>query len=239
MSKGGGGGGASAATAPGTAGGWSDAAMRAVGINPDTIDPEDLEVMQRLGYRPEDISDLAGRGENGTMRIFAVDDGDGGAEITISVSDPRLEGQSVRSIVHEPNGNKYIYNQNFVLKQEFRGRGIGRSMLQQQVGAAQRMGINEIRTDATRGAGLTGYYAWASLGYNAELSSADIASLSSRARAAGTALPRNLGSISDVHGLFATPGGRELWKQHGFTKTMSFDTRRGSTSNRMLNARRR
>lgn len=248
MSKGKKGGGAGGGAAPSNqgGGGWSDKEMRDAGINPNGMDPADIETLKSLGYRPGDIAGVAGKTEAGTMTVTVSRVGKE-LHVYMTVQEKHLAGASIRSIHHLPDGTKYLYNHTYMLKEEFQGKGLGREMLREQVKTAQRLGIKEIRTDAARGTtpwhqsevgkNLVGYYSWASLGYNAALTPDRIAKLRANAAAAGVSVPANLGKVKDIHELFRTPGGRELWKAAGFSIDMTFDTRKGSVSNSILNAK--
>lgn len=241
MSKGkkGGGAGGGAASSSQDGGGWSDNEMRDAGINPVGMNPADIETMKSLGYRPSDIAGMAGKTEAGTMTVTVSRTGKE-VHIHMTVQEKHLAGPSVRSIHHLPDGTKYVYNHSYVLKEQFQGKGIGREMLREQVKTAQRLGIKEIRTHAAKsdvGNSLVGYYSWASLGYNAALTPDRMAKLRANAAAAGVSVPANLGKMKDIHDLLRTPGGRELWKAAGFSISMTFDTRKGSVSNSILNAK--
>jgi len=218
-------------------GGWSDEEMRKAGINPLGMDPDDIDAIKKVGLTPKDLGDLAGKADAATITVSVSTFGKE-TTIYVNVNSPQLEGPSIRRIVVSPSGNKVIHNDFFAVKEQYQGKGVAREMLRRQVESAQRLGISSIRTNAVRaGTKFVGYYAWASLGYNAKLSADHISTLRSNAAAAGVAVPKNLGAVRDLHGLFKTPGGRELWKKAGFSMDMTFDTRRGSMSNRMLNAK--
>jgi GNAT superfamily N-acetyltransferase len=75
-------------------------------------------------------------------------------------------------------GEKYIHNDIFELKDEFRGDGFGSQVFAAEVRGAIDAGFSYIVTHAARSDGrFNGYYTWLTLGYDADLASFDDYSL--------------------------------------------------------------
>jgi hypothetical protein len=138
-----------------------------------------------------------------------------------------------RSIQLDDAGKPYISNDYFNVQEDARNKGLGASVLWDEVRAAQALGIDRIRTTAA-GSGrdlasdptsFNGFYTWPRLGYEATIPS----SLS---------LPTDISELMkgsrSVQDLFAIPGGRQWWKGNGTGLSATFDTRPGSRSFKLL-----
>lgn len=107
------------------------------------------------------------------------------------------------------------------------GSGFGARVLHTQVNECAKQGYSKITTFAagSPGSRFNGYYTWARLGYDQELSG--ISGLNDNV------LSISRGRVSDLmHG----PGGRSAWKQFGRQFEGEFDLTEGSTSRQVLDA---
>lgn len=130
-----------------------------------------------------------------------------------------------RKFVMGSDGKPYIENESFYLPKKLQGQGIGTQVFARQVENASAMGVDNIRTVAARGEDTNGYYTWARLGYDGEISDGI------RAKA-----PEAFAGAKRVSDLMRTKEGRDAWKEHGDTMSMKFDLNENSQSRRVLAA---
>jgi len=156
--------------------------------------------------------------------------------LSISIDHPDVDMWDRQVSLHtnwkgEPDGTIHIHNSMFFLKPRYQGSGFGTAAFSDQVRGAFAAGANSISTMAGKGrlgrggAAMNGYYTWATLGYDAELSQ------SFRRR-----LPPELKSAKTVQDLLETPEGERYWKDNGYMTEMNFDLTPGSPSLKRLNS---
>lgn len=148
----------------------------------------------------------------------------------------------------------HVVNDLFIVNEKQRGKGLGTKVFNDQVQALARDGISEIRTLAGgyKGVKQNGYYTWPRLGYDQSLDKVGayipgydaLDGKKVLAQHLGIQLP-NFATVEQVNqalakhnlsDLMKTPQGRALWKEIGYQSRMSFDTREGSTSRKVLDA---
>lgn len=112
-----------------------------------------------------------------------------------------------------------VENEHLLVREDFRGQGVGAALLANQVGAMDALGFDAIRLTAARVDHLdyTGYRVWPRLGFDGTLPDHVRRRLSA---ARGQALPPDVVTVRDV---LMLPGGNALWREHGATVPLSFD----------------
>lgn len=183
----------------------------------------------------------------------------GSDSVNVTVQHPFITN-CTRTILVSPSGETICRNNLFFVKKKHRRGGFGMAQFSAQVKACAAAGIDAIETCAGRGGGMNGYYTWARLGYDCELTEGFRNRIHDRAkrmlerqgvpsdeagiRAAQLAfgVHRNeQGQVIEkppmtVQDLMATPDGRALWKERGYQTAMRFDLHPGSKSMQVLNA---
>jgi hypothetical protein len=113
-------------------------------------------------------------------------------------------------------------------------KGKGTEMVANQIAALRKLGAARSELFAARSNSMNGYYTWPRLGYDGPLSRSVLESMSMNdADHLRGRLPKRGATIQD---LFALPGGKEYWKEHGDSIDLSFDLRDGSKSLLVLQA---
>lgn len=105
------------------------------------------------------------------------------------------------------------------------GRGVGTDLFARQVDAAAAAGVVEIQARAARTGGQVGYRVLPLWGYDGPLP-----------REYRDRLPPHLAGAETVQQLYALPGGRAWWEQHGGDVHLTFDPTPGSPSRARLDA---
>lgn len=131
-------------------------------------------------------------------------------------------GDASTRLLGERDGKPFLYNQNLYL-QDSAPEGLGTRVFATQVHAARDLGIGTIELDASRGAGVNGYYTWPRLGADADLYTAE------RSR-----LPAGLAGATRISDLMRTQPGRDWWKANGVSMDVVFDTSPTSLSSKIL-----
>lgn len=165
------------------------------------------------------------RPPNGTQ--VHVLPGYAGSGLQVYLYHPDVDSWS-RTIFPQMDGTLMVSNNLFFLKPGARGSGMGTKAFTDQVQGMVAEGGTTIRTTAGKGGRggekMNGYYTWARLGYDAELSAA-----------ARRGLPPGLEDATTVQDLMATPEGAAWWRRNGYMTQMEFDTRPESRSIAVLN----
>ncbi len=113
-----------------------------------------------------------------------------------------------------------------MIQPDMQGKGISAFALRQQVRMAKWLGVENLTAFAIGDINDPkhhGYYAWARLGFNAEIPN----SLREK-------LPEQLKSAQELADLMETQQGREWWRQHGSDIAVKFDLSSGSKSLKIL-----
>ena len=180
------------------------------------------------GIDPEHLTALVG-GMPGT-RVTVNHAPAGNGEYTSLRLDHPDATQWSRTLHQNPDGSLALSNNAFFLRPSAQGTGFGTTAFANQVRAAVKAGVSRISTTAGRaGAGssygsMNGYVTWPRLGYDAPLEKHQL-----------RRLPPELKGAKTVLDLYQTPAGREWWKKHGTTTSMTFDVTPGSPSLKALN----
>lgn len=136
--------------------------------------------------------------------------------------------ESLERIVYlDQNGNPVIKNELFRLQDSAQGQGLGTEIFNNQIQAAQRGGIAYFETTAEGSASdkhFNGYYTWARLGYDAELS-----------ESFKHDLPAELSGATSISDLMQSAAGRSYWRENGSTFDGVFDLQQGSLSTTVFN----
>lgn len=148
------------------------------------------------------------------------DDGDEPAGIYFDIG-----GAGVNALRYMSSQSKNMVNNEFSVIKDFQGHGLGADILHAQVQGLRAIGVNMIETVGAgkQGSQTNGYYTWPRLGYDGPLSHG--------AQQAATAAGMQVKNVSE---LMTTEQGRSWWKENGRTIDLSFDTRAGSTSSKVL-----
>ncbi len=191
---------------------------------PDAIEPEQASVTASEGWE-ERATEVVGRSVS--ERAIAALGGLAGATVEVfpstfsqalTIQSKNENASALRYLYRDLAGKLVLENANIEVAEDRRGKGIGASILEQQVRAARDLGVDRIETEANRGSSFGGYYAYARLGFDAELPP-DIQAATGYRR------------LSE---LMATPQGAAWWKEHGRTFKGVFDLSPGSYSRRTL-----
>lgn len=223
------------------------------GAKPDvTVDksnPKTEEVMRKTFGKDVNTDDLA-----------AASNALPGAKVKVGLT---KDGGMVRVIVENPGGgvaertfyrdhnNKLVCDNHLFINPEVKGQPkvAGADMLNNQVVALRKMGVDRIETLAGRvdnnpnGPPMVGYKVWPKLGYNGDIPDDVFSKLPPETRAAmGEKQGKLFGLVGkqkgerNIHTLYATPGGKEAWEKHGDSIPMTFDVKEGSESSKRLAA---
>ncbi|WP_157522809.1 hypothetical protein [Mitsuaria sp. 7] len=135
----------------------------------------------------------------------------------------------VRFVSQEESGNYIfeIHNAAFVLRPEFRGRGIGTRSVSIELLEAKRLGnfsrvtVHAVGDRSSLDGPMTmnGYFVWARMGFNAVLPE-DLKEHPSMPRAASGSL--------DLKQLLRSPGGEEFWLRFGRSMHLEFSLKEPS-----------
>lgn len=191
-----------------------------------------LDTMENLDLTAEDLIDLTGTiSGKMDMVVGSLD------ERTLLINVEHDKYDAIR-VIREGR----IENESFFVNTKEKDKGIGTSVLSRQVRAAIRHGFERIDTYGIRADNpdpdfaSNGYYTWARLGYDAPIygndsnapAGLDVRELQARFDKTGGKL-----MLSD---LMASQEGRDWWREHGWSKNMTFDLSKGSLSRHVLNA---
>lgn len=97
-----------------------------------------------------------------------------GDAVEIEIRHPQIE-RCERTMDTDGNGDLFVHNDYFRVKEEYQGNGFGEAMFAGQVEACAAAGVKYIETHAAGHFGskdFNGYYTWPSFGYDQELNSA-------------------------------------------------------------------
>jgi hypothetical protein len=141
----------------------------------------------------------------------------------------RADGSEIvnwqRSITRDRYGQILVRNIGASLSEQSQRSGIGTQATIVAVEAAGRLGVDRIEVEAIRSPGVSGYYVWPRLGFDADLPDTAIAQLQD-----ATELPANVRAASTFRELMATPEGRRWWFENGSSVSLTFEIGRGSNS---------
>jgi hypothetical protein len=153
-------------------------------------------------------------------------------QITIRANHPLYADESERVIQKDGDGKLFIKNELLVLdkaKTEIY-KGLGTRIFATEVLQATKLGVDYIKVFAAgsaRNPRFNGYYTWARLGYNAELSNAERDSLKAT-------LNPELRKAKTLLDLMKTEEGQNWWKENGEGGLMRFDLKTNSRSRKQL-----
>jgi len=168
-----------------------------------------------LGETPtaETLAPLAGGGPGDRVGLLTEP-----SALTVTVNGPGRQA----AVTVRRDGDSLIARLNDILVAD-QQKGTGAAMLGRMTQALQRAGVAELRADAVRGEGDSGYYVWPRLGFDGPLP-------------AGLGLPPGLAGARTVQELLARPGGVAWWRDHGVRVEVAFDLQPGSRSWDILRA---
>lgn len=221
-----------------------------------------VDVYKSLVKGDVDMATLVGAPDSSTIKYSRGpyewdDEGDGKAppSVVMQGSGPGIK-MMTREVTRDPSSGKLVMiNHELTTTQP----GLGRSILKNQVLAARKAGINEIRTTAAGGPGeeMNGYYTWPRYGYDASIESLrkvmpsrekiekmqfQNTEIGKKAKAKLIAKHDTLDALESKYkaksilDVMATQEGRDFWKANGFGFEGSFDLSEGSRSNKVLDA---
>lgn len=218
-------------------------------------------IYQSLVKGDVDMATLVGAPDDSTIKYsrgpYEWDDEQEGVappSVVIQGSGPGITLMT-REIVREPSGKTILINHELTTTKP----GLGRAILKNQVLAARKAGISEIRTTAAGGPGesMNGYYTWPRYGYDANIESIrnvmpsrdkiekmqfQNTDIGKKAKAKMLAKHDTLDALQtkfkakSILDVMATQEGRDFWKANGFGFEGTFDLSEGSRSNKVLDA---
>jgi HK97 family phage portal protein len=186
----------------------------------------------------EEVATLCGAPDGSTVYLNVKSSAAGRSDdIWVQIENAKLGYESSRRIYQQPVAGSGGYEFETVMSNQYlrinaSGRGVGSRTLSRQADAAHRMGINELECTAAKSRDYNGYYTWARLGYDSELSALrQPMVIQSRIEAFG---PKSIQGATKVSDIMATPEGRAFWKEYGEEWSATFDTAPGSKGRRVL-----
>lgn len=179
-------------------------------------------------YADEELIRLSGAPKGSELHVAPMNDGRIGLQV---LNQDLLCEPMVRRISQDTHGSYVfeIHNAAFVLRPQFRQQGIGTRSVAIELHEAQRLGhFSKVTTEAVGDWGsrsgpmaMVGYYAWARLGFSAQLPD-DL-----REHAG---LPASCRACKDVLELLAVREGRKFWLRYGRSLSMEFLLKETSAS---------
>lgn len=140
---------------------------------------------------------------------------------------------AMRSFGKDKEGKKFVHNEIFVIESNSPHKGKGVEFFRDQVAALREASVDYIETHAAGNKSdkyYNGYYTWPRMGYDGTMSDKAIKKLPKKFR-------DQLKGKKNVQALFALPGGKEAWKEHGDDIfDAKFDLSEGSQSLKILEA---
>jgi len=204
-----------------------------------TFDSDSLKVLKNLkkDFNLENISDeevaaMFGALNNSEISVIPYSNG-----YKAYISNDYLDGTQDRIIRKNLNGDIYIENSMFFLKEgdyinelgkrvtdilpEYKNKGIATKSLARQVFYAAKNGVKRIETLAVKGLRTYGYYVWPKHGFEADIPM-DIIDK--------TRKHFNDPNMKTMQDIFDKPDGGSYWKEFGDSHYMNFDLTPGSRS---------
>ncbi len=172
----------------------------------------------------EELGKLGNATPNSTVKVRASS-----YKNAILITSKSATHRADRDIYFQGN-DLVINNELFEVSKEEQGKGLGTSMFVDQVRQAKAMGVDYIKTHAARKdsddpeEAMNGYYTWPRLGYDGDLGSQK------------SKLPEQFRTAQTIQDLYAMPGGKEWWREHGESIDLKFDLANGSRSMKVLEA---
>lgn len=183
----------------------------------------------------QDYRDLAGAPHGVRMTIKKMGGPNGGLMIVSNGS-----GYSSERALKRIDGKLVLQNDLFVTSKL--PKGSGTTMFAKQVDSATRLGVDRIEVEEAAGYGpktswgkrtpatYNGYYTWARLGYEGEARVK-----SDESRKALASYMDSSGNVS-IPKMMSTAEGRKAWRDYGSDWSGNFDLKKGSYSQRVLDA---
>jgi GNAT superfamily N-acetyltransferase len=179
-------------------------------------------------HSDEELARLSGAPRASELHVEPTD----GGKIELRVVNQDLLCEPIVRNVAQVAHEGYVFeiqNKAFVLRQQFRGMGIGPRSVAIELHEAQRLKyfskvvVNAVGDWHHRSGAfaMNGYYVWAKMGFNAVLP------LSFRDH---PSLPVACKGCRDVADLFSTVEGRDFWLRHGSTLDLEFPLEEASLS---------
>src|SRR5258708_17144107 len=172
------------------------------------------------------LAKLGGAQPGDTVKLSGAPDGH---LLMVNVDAPDGSHFTWRGISRTGSAALHILNMSLAIHASGQQQGLGTRILATQVKATARLGGRYLVTTGARGDDpanpVSGYKVWPALGYNARIP----ASLRG-------SLPDTLTGARTLLDLYALPGGRAWWAQHGIPTQMYFNLRAGSRSRQVLAA---
>ncbi|OWQ88605.1 hypothetical protein CDN99_17350 [Roseateles aquatilis] len=178
-------------------------------------------------HTDEELIRLSGAPKTSKLHVRLTDDGR--IELVVTNQDLLCEPM-VRYISQDEGGYVFeIHNAGFVLRPQFRRLGIGVRSVAMELHEARRLDYFSKATVNAVGdwhnkdgsEGLSGYYVWARMGFNAPLPP----TMREHVR-----LPARCRQCADMVELLSTDQGRDFWLRYGSTIDLEFSLREPSTS---------
>jgi len=194
-------------------------ALSAEWFKPESVTIVDKDNLLQSWLSDEEIARLSGAPKESQVIISLVD-----GNVELRVKNRILSEDMVRLLVQNDDHSGYscyIVNSVFVVDPYWQNKGIGARSVAIEILQAQRLKIvTKITTYAVgnyqaflaSNLPLRGYYVWAVMGFDGDLPPTTL-----------DALPEKFKDCKKVLDLVTSPEGRDVWKQHGQSVTLSFD----------------
>ncbi len=184
----------------------------------------------------QEAASLVGAPDDAQVSLRASASGN----VWVKVSHPAFDAVRVFAF-DEKTGEIYIRNEEFWVKKDKQGAGIGAEVFGRQVENAAALGVTKIRCHAAKENPRdpqnphNGYYTWPRFGYDQPLDAFD-ESEAAELRLK-KAIRKNFPEARSVLDVMATPAGREWWKKNGDDlQVAAFDLAENSRSRRIFDA---
>lgn len=179
--------------------------------SPEKVQATMKKVFGKKAPPVEDMASLVGAPDDATVQV-GHDKRDGKDVVTIKIDHPQFEAE--RYIFKNAAG-VHVKNDEFWVKANAQGKGLGADVFGRQVEQCREMGIASIRCHAAKANPRdpskphNGYYTWPRFGYDADIEDENFDTPVYRQ------LKANFPEAETLLEVMATPEGREWWKTNG------------------------
>jgi SPP1 gp7 family putative phage head morphogenesis protein len=170
----------------------------------------------------EDFLDAAGVPNGSLLESVELRRFDRDYEFRVFAKNDALGITSQFRILRMPaEGEPYISNELFFLREDAQRGSVGLRMFAHQAKRAQELGFKYVTCSAVRSDSMNGYFTWPRMGFNAPLTGS-ILSRVQQAYLQKTGQPLDP-RITDLHRLFLSREGRDVWSAVGRSIKVKFD----------------
>ncbi len=206
----------------GTGGGGEVTFTGDVRVSSGSLNESEISSILGRTVSHKDITRMIGAPDGSSVSISIGPNG----TVSTRTNHPYISAQE-RVIRKDSDGSVSIYNAYFRTNTSA-PKGTGSRIFAAQVSQARELGVSNIKVSAAgdpRSRTFNGYTTWAKLGYNANLTIGQRASL-----------PSNLSKARTLNELHSLSGGAAWWKANGNDFSGTFNLQRNSPQVRVLDA---